>query len=81
MEFLLKNGAEVNVQSNKRGITALIIAAAVGDVKLVRLLLDHGADRNLVENDGNKVVDRARQNGNSAVVTLLEDASAPASES
>lgn len=80
VEFLLKHGAEVNAQSSKRGFTALIIAAGVGDVGLVRLLLDHGADRNRAENDGNTAVDRARQNGHSAVVTLLEGSPIPASD-
>ena len=81
MGFLLKNGAEVNVQSRKRGITALIIAAAIGDVKLVRLLLDHGADRDLAQKDGSMAVDWARRNGHSEVVALLEDQPAPASNS
>ena len=81
MEFLLENGAEVNAQSSKRGITALIIAAAVGDENLVRLLLDHGADKTLAENDGSTALDRARQNGHSAVVKVLEDPPAPASNS
>jgi ankyrin repeat protein len=81
VEFLLKNGAEVNVQSTKRGITALIIAAAVGDEELVRLLLGHGADKELAEIDGDTAVDHARQNGHATVVTLLENPPPPVSNS
>lgn len=71
IEFLLNNDADINVQSKKQGFTALIIAAAAGDEKLVRLLLEHGADRDLAEYDGSTAADRARQGGYSDVVKLL----------
>lgn len=77
VQFLLKNGADVNVQSKKQGFTALIIAASGGDEKLVRLLLEYGADRNLAEHDGSTATDRARQGDHAAVVKLLEDPPAP----
>ena len=73
MAFLLDKGAEVNVQSKKRGVTALIFAAAAGNESVVRLLLDHGADKSLAEIDGDTALDRARQNGNDSVIPLLED--------
>jgi ankyrin repeat protein len=70
-EFLLKNGAEVNVQSKKKGITALMIAAALGNVKMVRLLLDNGADPALHDNFGVTAEVLAQKKGHSAVVDLL----------
>jgi ankyrin repeat protein len=75
VEFLLQNGAEVNVQSRKQQISALMIAAAVGNETIVRMLLDHGADRSLVGMGGHTALDRARQFEHPAVVILLEDAS------
>jgi hypothetical protein len=71
--FLLKNGAEVNVQSKKKGITALMITAVAGNVELVRMLLDRGADANLTDVFGNTAKILAEKKGNSAVVDLLSD--------
>ena len=81
VDFLLANGASVNVQSKKSKFTALIIAASGGNVEIVRLLLEHGADTCLAESDGDTPLDRARQYGHSAVVALLEESSAPANGS
>jgi ankyrin repeat protein len=77
-EFLLKNGAEVNVQSKKKGITALMIAAALGNVKMVRLLLDNGADPALHDNFGATAEVIAQKKGHTAVVDLLAIPPAPA---
>ena len=71
VKYLLENGADVNARSIKQGFTPLTIAAAVGDVNVVRLLLDHGADKNIAERDGNTALDRARQYGHPEVVALL----------
>lgn len=81
VEFLLENGADVGLKSTKQGFTALILAATVGDVELVKLLLDHGADKSATDRSGNTAVDRARQFGNDEVVPLLEDLAAPAGNS
>jgi len=76
-EFLVKNGAEVNVQSKKKGVTALMIAAALGNVKMVRLLLDNGADPALHDNFGATAEVIAQKKGHSAVVDLLANPPAP----
>lgn len=81
IHFLLQKGANVNAQSKKQRVTALIVAAAIGNVDVVQLLLDHGADTNLAEIDGSTALDRARQYGHPAVVALLENKSDPASNS
>ncbi|KAI1773159.1 ankyrin repeat-containing domain protein [Hypoxylon cercidicola] len=45
VEFLLKNGAYVNAQGDERlEGTALIQAAIDGRIRLIQLLLQHGAD-------------------------------------
>ena len=78
--FLLKNGAEVNVQSKKKGVTALMLAAVSGNVELVRMLLEHGADANLTDIFGRTAKFLAQKKGNSAVVDLLPDPPAQVSE-
>jgi ankyrin repeat protein len=72
VQFLLENGALPNVQSIKRGITALNTAAAGGKADIVRLLLAHGADQSVAEHDGTTALQRARENGSAEVISLLD---------
>lgn len=81
IEYLLKNGADVNARSIKQGFTALTTAAAIGNVSVVRLLLEHGAEKGIAERDGNTALDRARQYGHPDVAALLDDEPTPAGES
>ena len=69
--FLLSNGAEVNVQSRKRRVTALMIAAVADNVGLMSLLLEHGADPNLMDIFGRTAMFLAEKKGNSAAVEML----------
>lgn len=78
--FLLENGAEVNVQSKKRGITPLMLAAGWGNLELVRMLLDHGADANLTDIFGKTAKSLAQERGNSDVIDLLPDPPAQVGE-
>jgi len=73
VELLLEKGAEVNVQGRLEGFSALMTAAAEGQLEVVRLLLAYGADPDLEDADGDTAASFARQNGHSAVVELLEN--------
>lgn len=79
-EFLLSNGAEVNVRTKKKGYTVLMLAASAGNVELVQHLLEKGADPSIEDNFGVSAATMAQERGNSAVVDLLPDPSAPESE-
>lgn len=72
VKLLLAKGAEVNVQGTLEGFTALMTAAAEGQIEIVRRLLDHGADRSLEDKDGDTALSFARQQGHAEVVKLLE---------
>ncbi len=72
VNLLLIKGAEVDVQGTLEGFTALMTAAAEGQVEVVRRLLDHGADRDIEDTDGDTALTFARQNGHTEVVALLE---------
>ncbi len=48
---LLKDGADPN-KADKRGITALMVIAALGDVEIVKMLLERGANPNHAQNQG-----------------------------
>ena len=47
LDYLLKKGMNVNVR-NERGVTALAIAITRGQAEAVKLLLENGADPNIV---------------------------------
>jgi ankyrin repeat protein len=69
--LLLKKGAKVNVQGKLEGFTALMTAAAEGQIDVVRVLLAHGADPSLEDMDGDTAESFALQKGHAAVVELL----------
>ena len=73
VELLLSNGASVNVQGKLEGFTALMTAAAEGQLEVVRLLLQHGADPALKDEDSDTAESFALEKGHSAVVELLRN--------
>lgn len=56
VEALLNAGADINLQDD-RGFTALMWAAEIGRVGIVKKLIAAGADVNLLRNDGKSVID------------------------
>ncbi len=74
---LLAKGADINAR-NDRGITALYFASATGHELQVKVLLEHGADRELASQSGYTPLKIARVRGLEAVVALLDPAAAKA---
>ena len=68
VDRLLSLGCGVNTQGS-RGTTALMLACRMKRIKIVRLLLDHGADPLLRNEDGKRVIDLAA--GSPEIQTLL----------
>ena len=54
--LLLDNGVDIDARSDF-GMTALITAVERGRPKLVKLLVEHGADPTITDNDGKRAVD------------------------
>ena len=72
VEFLLKNGADVHAAArNAQKVTALHAAASRGDLEIVRMLLQAGADPNARQEGGFVPLHSAAQNGNVPVAELL----------
>jgi ankyrin repeat protein len=67
---LIAAGADVNAVQQD-GVTPIHEAAAIGNVELVQLLLDHGADPLTRDDKQRAAVDFAREGGHTAVVELL----------
>jgi ankyrin repeat protein len=71
VKLLLEKGADVNARENTEMFTALMFAAAEGQLDNVRVLLRFGADKTLKDVDGETAADFARQNEHAEVVQLL----------
>jgi len=70
VSWALEQGADLNaIRDDKRNATALMLAAADGDLELVSLLLDKGADVTLKNHEGKTVLDLCK---NQEVKALLQ---------
>ena len=71
--LLLERGAPVNARQGTSGLgfTPLMEAALNGQPEMVDLLLEHGADRNMRDDEGQTAGDYARQNGHAALADHL----------
>jgi ankyrin repeat protein len=71
VSLLLKAGAETNLFDNEEHFTALMFAAAEGQAEVVQSLLKYGADKSLLDIDGESAYDFAMANGHTEVALLL----------
>lgn len=78
--FLLGHGAEVNVQTRKKGLTALMLASGWGNMELVQMLLDKGADPAIRDKFGWTAAGYAEKRNHSEIVKLLSGSQVPKSE-
>ena len=71
-EYLVKAGANVNSKSNNNLRAAPIQSAAAGrHHKIVKILLDYGADPNIREQGGFTPLHAAAQNGDEEMIRML----------
>jgi len=70
VNYLLKNGANVDAM-NRNGETALLLAAAMGNDKKVKILLEYDPDVNGRDIRGNTALSLASQYGHADVVRRL----------
>ena len=60
IRFLIDSGANINAVDGK-GCTALMRAAYSGFPELVNYLLEHGADKEILDYNGNKAIHYVRK--------------------
>ena len=72
MEVLLAAGCSVDLPTND-GMTPLLCAAQFNHAGTVKLLLDAGAEKALVDSNGRTALWYAEQNGPDAVAPLLRN--------
>ena len=72
IELLLERQANPNVADLDEHFTALMHAAAEGNIEVVKVLLAHGADPGMKDIDGDTAESFARQGGHQEVADLLK---------
>ncbi|WP_340104742.1 ankyrin repeat domain-containing protein [Rhodohalobacter sp. 8-1] len=69
---LLVNGADVNCSDSVEEWTPLMYAAAEGNLKIIELLLEYGADASLEDKDGDRAIDFASGSDHTNMETRRE---------
>jgi ankyrin repeat protein len=72
-KLLVEMKTRINDQ-NKNGMTALMFAAKTGDTQLIHMLLDGGANPNILDYTGRDAAGWAVESHRQSVVQLLKDA-------
>lgn len=62
---------DVNIRASQAGQTALMLAVSRGNVRMVQLLLNYGADVNVQDEDGSTALMCASEHGHLDIVRLL----------
>ena len=73
---LLKYGTNIDAHGVKNR-TPLMAAIAFNKAEIVKLLIDHGADTNAKDSDGNSVLQLAQNKGNYQIIKLLQSTKPP----
>lgn len=71
LKNIVANGINVNAQ-DATGTTALMRAALAGHTEICKILLDHGANPDLVNNYGSTAASSAAHNNHQDIVRLLQ---------
>ena len=71
IEFLLENGVSVNQRNSKNGRTPLHIAAVFGDIMLINILAQQGAELNAIAGNGETPMALAERAGHSKAASYL----------
>jgi ankyrin repeat protein len=71
VDLLIRRGADIDLVEHTHGWTALIWSAKRGHLETVRVLLEHGADRNSADDEGKTALDHATQKQYDTVIALL----------
>ena len=70
---LVRGGGNPNLKSGNNEDTPLILAAAKEHEKVVKVLLENGADKDIINKFGDMALDIAEEKGNKKVIELLEN--------
>lgn len=71
VEFLIENGADINMSDNENGETALFYAVRHNFIDIVKFLLSHGADENAIDKKRQTVLRIAENKNMFEILNLL----------
>lgn len=71
---LLDAGANVNPEPDVAGLSPLIAASICNNKRVVKLLLEKGADLNVIANEGKNALQYAQEKNHVEIVKLIQDA-------
>ena len=69
--IVLYRGAELDVRDKEESFTAPMFAAAEGQADVIQVLLSHGADFKITDQDGDTALDSAVKNGHGEAAKVL----------
>jgi len=72
VKYLLAKGVDVNKTYRRSRFTALMAAACYGRVEIAQLLLDNGADKDMVDLKGFSATDFARKMNKKSILEILD---------
>ncbi|MDY0117879.1 MAG: ankyrin repeat domain-containing protein [Sulfurimonadaceae bacterium] len=80
--FMIEQGVDVNKTQRRSGFTPLMAASCYGRVEIAKILLEHGADKDIVDFKGFSATDFARKMNKKSILELLDfDPNAPINRS
>lgn len=72
VKYLISKGTEVDSTKRRSKFTPLMAAVCYGRYEIVKLLMEHGANKNAVDSKGISVVDFARKTNKKSILELLK---------
>lgn len=72
VKYLISKGIEVDSTNRRSRFTPLMAAVCYGRYEIVKLLMEHGANKNAVDSKGISVIDFARKTNKKSILELLE---------
>lgn len=72
-EFLVEKGSELNLIDEEKGVTPLMLAAWKCSEQIVRLLLKHGADKDIKDKKGESAVEYAMNRGCKYIAEIINN--------
>lgn len=72
VRYMIEQGIEVDNTKRRSRFTPLMAAVCYGRNEIVKLLLEHGANKNAVDSKGISVIDFARKTNKKSILAMLE---------
>ncbi len=72
LQYIIAKGIDVNSTQRRSRFTPLMAAASYGRVEITKILLENGANKEIVEQKGFSATDFARKMNKKSILELLE---------